>query len=132
MTVSLAVLAKNTEADATARLFDGGQVRVYSGSVPANADAALGGATLLATLTFSNPSGAASSGGVFTASAIASGTCAATGTASFYRILKSDGTTVVSQGTVTATGGGGDMTFPTVSFVANATISLSSHTYTRP
>ena len=54
----------------------------------------------------------------------------ATGTAAFFRIYKSDGTTGVLQGSVTATGGGGDLTLATVSIVASATVSLTSNTIT--
>src|SRR5216684_293743 len=108
MTTSLATATLNGEADATARLLDAGKIKLYSGTVPANANASLGAAVLLATLTFSATSAPASSGGVMTANAITSDTnAAATGTASFFRATKSDGTTVVMQGSVTATGGGG-------------------------
>lgn len=132
MTVSLASVAANAEADATARLLDAGKIKIYAGSVPANANAALGGATLLSTLTFANPSAPGSSGGICTFSAITSDTdAAATGTATFFRITKSDGT-VVGQGTVTATGGGGDLTLPTTSIVQHQTVAITSLTYTRP
>lgn len=129
MTLSLAALDKNTEADAAARLFDGGQLRIYSGTVPATADTALSGNTLLATLTFATPSGPASSGGVFTASAITSASAAATGTASFFRVLESNGTTVVMQGAVGTSGS--DLNLNTTSIVSGATVAVSSFTYTR-
>lgn len=52
----------------------------------------------------------------------------ATGTAEFFRIFASDGTTCHMQGTVTLTGGGGDMTVDNTSFVAGQTFTVSTFT----
>jgi hypothetical protein len=91
----------NAEADALARLLDNGYLRIYSGSQPTNADTALGAQVLLAELRFAATSAPAASSGVLTFSAITSDTSAdATGTAAFYRALKSDGTSVVMDGSV--------------------------------
>lgn len=93
--------AVNAEADAVARLLDAGKLRIYSGTQPATADTALSGNTLLAELTFNATSAAAAVAGVLTFNAITSDTSAdATGTAAFFRALKSDGTSVVMDGTV--------------------------------
>lgn len=111
-------------------------VRIYSGTVPADADTALSGNTLLAELVMTNPAFAASTdlnpGARATASTITDDTDAdATGTASFFRIVDRSGTDVI-QGTVTATGGGGDMTLNTVSIVIHALVSVTSLTVTLP
>jgi hypothetical protein len=91
----------NAEADALARLLDNGYLRIYSGSQPATADTALGAQVLLAELRFNATSAPAASAGVLTFNAITSDTAAdATGTAAFYRALKSDGTSVVMDGSV--------------------------------
>jgi hypothetical protein len=91
----------NAEADAVARLLDNGYLRVYSGTQPASADTALSGNTLLAELRFAATSAAGAAAGVLTFSAITSDSSAdATGTASFFRAFKSDGTSVVMDGTV--------------------------------
>jgi hypothetical protein len=91
----------NAEADALARLLDNGYLRLYSGSQPTNADTALGAQVLLAELRFNATSAPAASAGVLTFNAITSDTSAdATGTAAFYRALKSDGTSVVMDGSV--------------------------------
>jgi hypothetical protein len=109
-----------------------GKIRIYSGTPPADADASLSGNTLLAELAMSNPAfGAAadsSPGATATASAISNDASAdATGTATFFRIL--DGANaVVAQGSVTATGGGGNMELNTVSIVAAAIVSISAGT----
>ncbi|HEX9904622.1 MAG TPA: hypothetical protein VGA77_06630 [Propylenella sp.] len=133
-------VAAKAAADAVVDLVDGGAgaglLRIYAGSVPADADAALGGATLLATLTMSDPAfGAAADaapGATATASAITSDTSAdATGTASFFRLLDSNALAIM-QGLVTATGGGGDMEINSVSITSGVTVQCTSFTYTQP
>jgi hypothetical protein len=89
--------------DALTALLNTGYLRIYSGTRPADADTALSGNTLLAELRFAATAFPASSAGVATANAITSAaSAAATGTASFYRALKSDGTTVVADGGVSS------------------------------
>jgi|DEB0MinimDraft_3_1074331.scaffolds.fasta_scaffold49312_3 hypothetical protein len=81
-----------------------GTLRIYDGTVPADADTALSGNTLLAQLTMSDPSAAAASGDDWTASSITADSSAdASGTATFFRILDSNAN-VVLQGTVAASG----------------------------
>lgn len=105
MTISVGVAARNAELDAALEpALDSGYFRIYSGSVPANADAALGGATLLAELRFAATAFPAASSGTKTANAIAPAIAAASGTPSFFRALKSDGVTCVLQGTAGASG----------------------------
>lgn len=103
-----------------------GKLRIYSGSRPATGGAET---TVLAELTLSDPSGTISNG-VLTFSAITEDTAAnATGTASWFRIMTSADAFVL-DGSVTATGGGGDLQFATTSFVANAAIQITSFTIT--
>ncbi len=54
----------------------------------------------------------------------------ATGTAAHFRLYASDGTTCHMQGTVTVTGGGGDMTLDNVSITSGQTITITSFTLT--
>lgn len=53
-----------------------------------------------------------------------------TGTAGHFRIYASDGTTQHIQGTVTATGSGGDMTLDNTSIAAGQSITITSFTIT--
>ena len=53
-----------------------------------------------------------------------------TGTADFFRLFATDGTTCHAQGTVTATGGGGDMTVDNTSLVAGQVFSVTTFTLT--
>ncbi len=113
----------NTLLGATAVL------RIYDGVVPANADTALSGNNLLATLTLAATPVASVATGTATLGAIGSAAAALTGTASFWRIYDSAGSPACQfQGEVTATGGGGSMLLATVSIVAAATISCSAAT----
>ena len=103
-------------------------IEVRSGSAPATPETAATG-TLLATV---NISGSFSSaGGVLTSADPASVTIAATGTAGYFRLKKSGGTAVL-DGTVTATGGGGDMQLATVALSSGATLDLGVPTITVP
>lgn len=128
-TVSLTAEAENAQADALARLLDNGSVKVYDGTVPTDVSTALSGNTLLATCALSATSAPAASGGVLTFNAISDDTSIdATGTATFYRTFKSDGTTAVTQGTVGTSGE--SMTLANTSLVAGGTLSISSFTHT--
>lgn len=108
-----------------------GVIRIYTGAQPASANTAPSG-TLLGTLTLSDPAFGSSSSGTATASAITGDTSAdATGTAGWFRALDSDDNTVI-DGSVTATGGGGDLQLDSVSIVAGGTINITAWTVTAP
>lgn len=133
-----------TEAaiNAMAALFNNGFLRIYSGTQPNDANTAITTQTLLSTLRFnatgfatSSPSGTAPSRVVTAAAnAITSDpNAAATGTASWFRAFKSDGTSVIMDGSIGATGGGSfDMTLATTSIVAGETVQATSFTLTQP
>ena len=105
-------------------------LKIRSGSAPANCGTADSG-TVLATCTLPSDWMAAASGGTKSLSGTWQDTSAdATGTAAHFRIYASDGTTCGMQGTVTATGGGGDMTVDNVSFAAAQAFTVTSFTIT--
>ncbi len=54
----------------------------------------------------------------------------ATGTAAHWRLYASDGTTCHAQGSVTATGGGGDLTVDSTSFVSGQPFTITGWTFT--
>lgn len=107
----------------------GSLIRIYTASRPATPETAISGQTLLATITVTGSFSA--TGGVLTAADPASVTIAASGTAAWFRLLTS-GATAILDGTVTATGGGGDMTLATVSLSSGATLDLGVPTITVP
>jgi hypothetical protein len=119
----------NAEADALARLLDNGYFRIYSGTQPATADTALSGNTLLAELRYAATSAPAASAGVLTFNAVTSDTSAdATGTASFFRSLKSDGTSVVMDGSVGTSAA--DAIINSTAIQAGTQVDVTSHTLT--
>jgi hypothetical protein len=128
----LSTEAVNAEADALARLLDNGYMRIYSGTKPATANTALSGNTLLAELRFAATSAPAAAAGVLTFNGLTADSDAdATGTASFARCLKSDGTSAVMDVTV------GDSADAPVNVQLNskaiqihAQVSVSSFTHT--
>ena len=86
------------------------------------------GETELAVLPCSDPAFGAASSGTATASSITSDTNAVAGTAALFKFRDSDSNEVF-RGTVTATGGGGDLELSSVSFGAGDTVSISSFSY---
>lgn len=128
LNTQLSNAALTAEGNALAALCNSGYIKIYSGTQPANANTALSGNTLLATLRFS-ATAFANSNGVLTANAITSDTSAAgTGTASFFRVLQSDNATVVFDGTVGTASA--NMILPTTSISAGQTVSCSSFVHT--
>lgn len=125
---NLSDTAANAEASALSPLCNAGTINIYSGTQPVNANTALSGNTLLATLTFGNPAFGSPVSGTLTANAITSGTAVATGTATFARILKSDGITVLFDAQVGTTGA--YINLNTTSIVSGGLVSISSFTHT--
>lgn len=101
-------------------------LRIYDGTRPATGGAAT---TLLAELTCGTPFAAGASGGVLTLGSITQDASAnATGTATWFRIVKSDGTTHVLDGSVGTSGS--DLNLTTTSIVATQPVSVTSFTIT--
>jgi hypothetical protein len=121
----------NGKADYTSDQCDNGYIRIYDGTKAATADTAIGAQVLLAELRFSATASGAAVAGVVTFSAITADSSANnTGTASWFRALKSDGSSVVFDGTVGTSGC--DLNLNTTSIVSGAEVSISSFTYTQP
>lgn len=133
MSIQLSTNARNGLLDAIETELGASPVlKIRSGAVPANCAAADSG-TVLATCNLPADAMAAASGGSKAKSGTWEDTSADnTGTAAHFRLYKSDGTTCVLQGTVTATGGGGDMTVDNTSFVAAQAFSITGFTLTAP
>ncbi len=113
-------------------IFDSGYLRIYDGAQPANANAAITTQVLLAELRFDSTAFGAPTAGVATANAITSDTSAnATGIASWFRAFKSDGTTVVMDGTV-GSSGSFDTTINSTNITSGGTVSCSNFQVTLP
>jgi hypothetical protein len=121
----------NNMADITTQVGASGLLKIFTGTVPTNCATADTG-SLLATLTCNATFAPAPVNGVLTANAITGAAASGTGTAGYFRIYPSAATTTnaVLQGTVTATGGGGDMQLGTVSITTGTTVNVTSLTDT--
>ena len=107
-------------------------MKIKTGAQPATCATADSG-TVLATLNLPSDWLAAASGGTKAKSGTWEDASAdATGTAAHFRIYKTDGTTCQMQGTVTATGGGGDLTLDSTSITATNAITITGFTLTAP
>ncbi len=133
MAVQFSVAARNAALDALEAAVGASAILKFydlTAGAPANCAASITGA-VLATLNLPSDWMAAASGGVKSlAGSWADNAADATGVADFYRIFASDGVTCHEQGTVTATGGGGDMTVDNTSFAAGQPVTVTSKTWT--
>jgi len=131
MTIQVSVGVRNARLDAIETTVGTSAVlKIRSGSVPATVATADAG-TALATLTLPSDWMAAASAGAKAKSGTWEDTSAdATGTAAHFRVYASDGTTAHIQGTVTITGGGGDMTVDSVSFTSGQAFTVTGFTLT--
>jgi hypothetical protein len=122
--------AVSAAADALLAQLNTGYLRIYQGVQPATADTALSGQVLLAELRFGATAFGAAANGVANANALTADAAAnATDTATWFRALKSDGTSVVFDGSVgTATA---DLILNTTAIVTNAQVSVTAFTYTQ-
>jgi len=128
--IKVSTEAANVKADAWSTAMNAGLIRVYQGAKPATGNAALGGALLLGELTFGNPAFGAAVAGLLTANAITKDASADnTGTAQFYRLFQSDGTTPMGDGTCGITGSGSDLEMPNVSITQFGEITCTGFTH---
>jgi hypothetical protein len=127
MALGYNVALRNTRLDAiTTRAGSAAKLRIYSGTRPATGGAET---TLLAELTCGSPFAAAAAAGVLTANAITNATAGNSGTATWFRV-QSSGAVHVLDGSVSASGGGGDMQLSSTSIVQGGTVSISSFVIT--
>lgn len=131
MAVQLSVAVRNARLDAIETTVGVSAVlKIRTGAQP-GACATADSGTVLATLTLqSDWMAAASAGSKAKAGTWEDASADATGTAAHWRLYASDGTTCHAQGTVTATGGGGDMTVDSTSFTATQAFTVTSFTLT--
>lgn len=129
MALQYSVAVRNAQLDAVETTIGASAVlKIRTGAPPASVAAADTG-TVLATLTLPADWMAAAASGSKAKSGTWEDTSAdAAGTAGHFRLYASDGTTAHAQGTVTATGGGGDMTVDNTSFAAGQAFTVTGFT----
>jgi hypothetical protein len=131
MAIQLSVAVRNNRLEAIETTTGTGAImRIRTGAQPATCATADSG-TVLATLTLPSDWMSNASGGTKSLLGTWQDTAAdATGTAAHYRIYDSSGTTCHLQGSVTATGGGGDITVDNVSFATGQQFTITAFSLT--
>ena len=121
------VLVENALLNAFGANFNDGIINIYAGDIPATMSTSLSDAILMGSLTFINPAFRPATNAAIIAYPItACNYVLATDIATFYRILKADGTTVIEQGTVGEENSGADIILDDTSFEVGDTIEVAS------
>ena len=129
MALSISAAAAQAEGAALATLIGANAtIEIRSGAKPATPETAASG-TLLVTVAISGSF--TSTGGVLTAADPAPVLPAASGAAGHFRLKQSGGTAVI-DGTVTATGGGGDMQLGSTTITTGVPVDLGVPSFTVP
>lgn len=132
LNLKLANQSVNTEADALAAQFNNGYLRIYDSTgagQPATADDAVTTQVLLAELRWNATAFGAAVDGVITANPLTPDAAAnATGAATWFRALKSDGATKLMDGTVGTAGA--DLNLNSVAIQVGAEVSATSFVHT--
>jgi hypothetical protein len=131
MALQLSTSVRNARLDAIETTIGTSPIlKIRTGAPPANCATADSG-TVVATITAPSDFMAAASGGSKAFLGTWQDTSADnTGIAGHFRIYDSGGTTCHIQGTVTATGGGGEMTVDNTSFTAGQQFTVTGLTFT--
>jgi hypothetical protein len=131
MAVQYSVDVRNAMLDAIeAAIGVSAVLKIFSGAKPADCSAGNSGTELVSYDLASNWAAAASSGSKAFNDVPISEAALATGVAGHYRIYASDGATCHEQGTITATGGGGDMTVDNTSITSGQAVNVTGFTKT--
>ena len=132
MAVRISTAARNAAADAIAALADGGVLRIYTGTQPAGPDTAPSG-DLLAEFTLADPAFAAAVAGAadLDTTPAVTATGLDDGTAGWFRICDADEAGVL-DGSVTATGDGGDLTMNTTTISTGVSVTITAGSITMP
>ena len=139
MALKLGVDAAIAAANAVVDLIDAGtpdsQLVIYDGAEPADPSVALGAQVALVTFLLVEPCFGDAvdtlGGGMATANLPPAVAAAASGTAAWFRLIDGNGR-VILQGSVTDTGGNGDLKVSSTSIVSGIEVSVISLTYTQP
>jgi nucleoside phosphorylase len=119
----------NAKANAQATLCDNGYLRLYDGAQPADPNVAVTTQVLLAELRFAATAFTGAAGGIASANALTSDASAnATGTATWFRAFKTDGTSPIFDGTVGTAGS--DINLSTTSIVAGVSVNITAFSIT--
>ena len=127
MAVQLSVTVRNARLDAIETAVGTSAVlKIRTGAQPATCATADSGTVLASASLPSDWMGAAANGTKALAGTWQDATADATGTAAHWRLYASDGTTCHAQGSVTTSGGGGDLIVDNTSFSSGQSFTVTS------
>jgi len=130
MAIQLSVAVRNARLDAfESTTGTSAKLQIWTGAQPADCATGASGTKLVEATLPSDWMSAASAGskallGTWSSTGITAGT------AGYFRITDSAGTTCHMQGSVTATGGGGDLTLDNTSIASAQTVTITGFTLT--
>lgn len=128
MSLQYSVALRNNQLDQVeATLGVSAKLRLLTGAPPANCAAAQTG-TLLCEIALPSDWMTTAAGGVKTKNGTWNGVGIASDTVAHFRVVDNAGTTCHMQGTVTLTGGGGDMTVDNTSIAINQNVTVNTFT----
>ena len=107
-------------------------LKMFTGAAPADCATANSGTELASWTLAADWAGAASAGTKAFSNTPLEATAVGSGTAAHFRLYASDGTTCHMQGTVTSTGGGGDMTVDNTNIATDQQVNITAFTLTAP
>jgi hypothetical protein len=133
LAITLALRSKTASCDSITALVDlgslnsNGYVNIYTAPRPAAPESPIGAALRLATLPLADPAFSAATNGVAEANGLTSTgiNVDATGTPSWYRVFDKDNN-AIWDGSISLTGGGGDMQFNDLNFIKDGKIVIQS------
>lgn len=123
--------SRNLQADAFGNQFNGGTLKLFPGTIPANPQTAEGQTELVAISLEADAFPAAITGVLTMTLPATAGVATAAGTATWGRFYTS-GAAAIMDVTVTTSGGGGDLIATVVIVAINDTSNITSFTYTIP
>ena len=130
MTVQRSVAVRNAGLDsAEVTIGVSARFNIFAGAPPANCAAADSG-SLLSTIVLPSDWMSNAAAGVKALLGTWAGTGAASGVAGHYRIKDSTNTTTHEQGTITATGGGGDATMDNTNIAVSQALTVNTFAWT--
>jgi hypothetical protein len=133
--IQLSVRVRNAMLDAMeTTIGTSAHIQIWAGTKPADCATTAVGQTKLVDFTLASDWATNASLGSKAFAAITGTAAVATGTAAFYRLTDSTDTSLScdEQGTITATGGGGDMTIDNTSIATGQTVNITGWSWTEP
>lgn len=130
--MKLSLIARNAEADTWAALVDAGSIKFYDGTIPADPQTAITTQNLLCSVPYGSPAYPEAANGALILATSIFGVNVLTGTTTWARIFKADGTTVVIDATVGLVFSDADIEVVNVDLAIDEAIEVQTANYTRP